>query len=144
MSGLGWLNGRHWWEVSRDERYFCAELYHLIRQDITRFVRHLNSAYQADLEVSANWEIVYEACFYRDMWHARDRATLMVSPKRTFDLALFSDRDILLIEAKAQQQFQSTQLRSFRRDIEQVQLITGARRDALQLSPPVSTNFQMT
>jgi hypothetical protein len=35
--------------------------------------------------------------------HAGDRATAPISPKRTFDLALFSNDDILLIEAKARQ-----------------------------------------
>jgi hypothetical protein len=128
MSGLSWLNGKNWWELSRDERYFCAELFHRIREDIGRFVEYLNRAHEADLTPSSNWQVVYEACFYRDFWHAGDRDEPLFSPKRTFDLALFSDDDILLIEAKAQQAFNPAQLALFARDAEQVQKQTGVRR----------------
>jgi hypothetical protein len=128
MSGLAWLNGNSWWEVSRDERYFCAELYHLIREDTARFIAHLNQAHGAQLNPGMPWEVVYEACFYRDLWHVRGRADALVSPKRTFDLALFSDDDILLIEAKAQQEFDALQLQSFARDADEVKRLTGVPR----------------
>lgn len=128
MSGLTWLNGNCWWEVSRDERYFCAELYHLIREDTSRFLTHLNQVHGAQLNSAMPWEVVYEACFYRDLWHARGRADTLVSPKRTFDLALFSDDDILLIEAKAHQEFDAQQLETFARDADEVKRLTGVRR----------------
>jgi hypothetical protein len=140
MTGLSWLSGKCWWEVSRDERYFCAELYHLIREDVGRFIRYLNSNHDAELDSGANWEVVYEACFYRDLWHMRDRSDTLFSPKRTFDLALFSDNDILLIEAKAHQGFNQTQLRAFARDADEVLRLTGVRK--VRLAALVSSAYQ--
>jgi hypothetical protein len=127
-TGLTWLNGKCWWQVSRDERYFCAELYHLLREDTRRFVAHLNAAHGAQLDAKVRWEVAYEACFYRDLWHERGRAGALLSAKRTFDLALFSDQDILLIEAKAQQRFDAAQLQSFAQDAAAVQRLTEVPR----------------
>ena len=115
-SGLSWLDGKSWWETSRDERYFCAELFFLARQDLPAFVRHLNNKHAADMDPNANWELAYEAVFYRDVWHARGGEGMPFSYKRTFDLALFSDEDILIIEAKAQQGFKGDQLEDFKLD----------------------------
>jgi hypothetical protein len=49
----------------------------------------------------------------------------LFSPKRTFDLCLFSDDAILIVEAKAQQPFESDQLRSFVADRQEVRKETG-------------------
>jgi hypothetical protein len=140
MTGLSWLGGKSWWELSRDERYFCAELFHHIRQDIGYFVGYLNRDHGADLQPNSNWEVVYEACFYRDLWHAGPRDEPLFSPKRTFDLALFSDDDILLIEAKAQQAFDPVQLQLFARDAEQVQKQTKVKR--VRLAALASSLYQ--
>lgn len=141
MSGLTWLNGKSWWQVSRDERYFCAELHHLIRNDTSRFIRHLNDAHKQKLNPEASWEVAYEACFYRDLWHAGHREHDRVSLKRTFDLALFSDDEILLIEAKAQQTFNTRQLETFKRDAKYVQQRTGASRVRMGLL--VSSHYRV-
>ncbi len=120
--GISWLDGKSWWEVSRDERSFCAELLFLARQDLPAFVQYLNDQHAAEMDPNANWELAYEAVFYRDVWHARGAEGMPFSYKRTFDLALFSDEDILIIEAKAQQGFKRDQLEEFKQDGEQVRL----------------------
>jgi len=42
------------------------------------------------------------------------------SPKRTFDLCLFSNEHIVIIEAKAQQGFHGDQLKEFEKDEEDI------------------------
>lgn len=128
MAGLSWLDGKCWWEVSRDERYFCAELYHVIREDSDRLIVYLNDVHEMQLSAASAWEVVYEACFYRDLWHARGRQDAPLSPKRTFDLALFSNDEILLIEAKAHQEFDLPQLQSFSKDAAEVTRLTNVAR----------------
>lgn len=127
MSGLKWLNGRTWGDITRDERTFCAELFFLVRSDLPAFIAYLNHQHGANLDARANWEIAYEAVFYRDLAHLRRDGEPSFSPKRTFDLALFSDDDVLIIEAKAQQGFDSKQMAEFEADAEQVKRLTGAR-----------------
>lgn len=67
----------------------------------------------------------YEVCFYRDLWQLRGRKDALYSPKRTFDLCLFSDAAIVIIEAKAAAGFDQEQNRSFAADIFQVRKETG-------------------
>ena len=123
MSGLRWLGGRPWSEITREERAFCAELYCLARADLQNFIEYLNAMHEADLDVGANWEMAFEASFYRDqrrfLLQAKDGAS---SDHRKFDLALFSDEDILIIEAKAQQGFGTKQLDDIRQDPDRVKL----------------------
>ena len=49
------------------------------------------------------------------------------SPKRTFDLCLFSEEEIVILEAKAQQPFESRQVEHFCTDRAEVKKITGVK-----------------
>ena len=109
--GLPYLKNKKWSQVTRDERFFCAHLYNLIlKRGIPEFLSFINNTYKTDLTESCYWEIGYEVCFYRDLWHLHGRKTELYSPKRTFDLCLFSEKTIVIIEAKADQQFDLNQL----------------------------------
>ena len=122
---MGWkyLGGKTWAEVTRDERFFCQHLYGLIRQDVPRFIKKLNELAILELPDDEEWEVGFEVCFYRDHrfmcakdgldWH-KDES--MYSPKRTFDLCLFSHDHIVIIEAKAQQGFDVQQMKEFEKD----------------------------
>jgi len=124
--GLKYLDNRSWSELTREERFFCQHLFMLIQQrGVREFVEHLNRRHGATLDPAANWEVAYEACFYRDLWYHRGRRGRLFSPKRTFDLCLFSDEAIVVIEAKAQQEFDEEQLRVFDRDKTQLLEETG-------------------
>lgn len=124
--GLRYLDGKSWAEVTRDERYFCQRLFrHIEAHPVRAFIEYLNRQCKMSLDPEANWEPGYEACFYRDLWHFRGKQGELFSPKRTFDLCLFSDDVIVIIEAKAQQGFEPEQLSSFETDVEQVELETG-------------------
>ena len=66
-------------------------------------------------------------CFFRDLWQLGGGKGQPHSPKRTFDLCLFSERQIIIIEAKAQQGFDKdqSQLKAFAEDKLKVAELTG-------------------
>ena len=126
---LAYLNGHSWADVTREERFFCAHLFLLIRSTgVKKFVAYLNqhSKLSARLDEDAEWEVAYEVCFYRD-FHRHRGSKNTASAKRTFDLALFSAHEIVIIEAKAQQGFNCDQLRAMKRDKAAVSKRTKAR-----------------
>jgi hypothetical protein len=111
--GFQYLGGKTWLEVTREERLFCSFLYWDISGNGRAFVEWLNQNSQLRLEPDADWEAGYEVCFYRDFFRfkgvsARGRG---FSPKRTFDLCLFSEDCIIIFEAKVHQGFVAWQLR---------------------------------
>ena len=153
---LRWLNEKHWSEVTREERYFCAELYFAIKCDTETFVCFLRKIYNKSIAPHSAWQVGFEVCFYRDWMHMNRnlerRTTDKLSQKRTFDLALFSDSQILIIEAKAHQRFKGKELANIRKDRKLVQCCTGvpevhtAAIISSRYSPTKSTvaNFSLT
>jgi hypothetical protein len=113
--------------------------------NLDRFIRFLNAAPSPfpddtsspfpkfkntiDLNPDTYWEIGYEVCFYRDMiYHIKEKTIgeinqirkmhekCLLPHKRTFDLCLFSDDHIVIIEAKVQQGLESKQCEEFKDD----------------------------
>lgn len=128
--GFEYLQGKNWKEITRDERYFCAELFFEIKHDTLSFVKWLSEkgvCKISDDEFNNQWEIGFEVCFYRDyiLMFGDDTGEKSISktsysPKRTFDLCLFSEKRIIIIEAKAQQGFKTNQNEEFLNDISQM------------------------
>lgn len=125
--GFSYLDGMSWAQVTREERFFCQHLFCLLKKNgATTFLAYVNRKVGISLPLDATWEPGYEACFYRDLWHLKGRTGPLFSPKRTFDLCLFSEQAILIVEAKAQQNFDDgEQLSSFGADRDQVRELTG-------------------
>jgi hypothetical protein len=124
--GFSWLDGQTWSQVTRDERFFCQALYnHILAEGAGAFVRHLVADHRLQVDPGGEWEAAYEAVFYRDLWQHRGRQGPLYSPKRTFDLALFGEHAIVVIEAKAAQGFDPDQNRVFERDIAEIKRQTG-------------------
>lgn len=117
-----------WLDISREERLFCAHLYEFLREkeNCRKFIDKLEPTklettqkkVSQDALRKDNYEVGYEVCFYRDLAHARylgcDRARERLkeldqkpwfSKKRTFDLCLFGEKHIIIVEAKAQTYF---------------------------------------
>lgn len=123
---MKWLNETQWSEITREERQFCAELYCTIKDDPGTFVEILNSSQwprepnkQGSLDSNANWEVGIEVAFYRDIGFSGiklDADVGKASPHRKFDLALFSDQQFIIIEAKAQQGFEQCDLDEYMKD----------------------------
>lgn len=128
-----YLEGKKWAEVSRDERFFCQRLYARANDDLKKFTRLSNELSPGlNLDESADWEIGFEVCFFRDVKHLRGdtwNTDHHYSPKRTFDLCLFSEKRIVIIEAKAQQSFESdaAQLGGFKDEKVWMQEIVGSQ-----------------
>lgn len=59
---------------------------------------------RTDINVEQNdkWKVGYEVCFYRDWFKAQGQSAkkLGFSGKRTFDLCFFSNKAMVIIEAK--------------------------------------------
>lgn len=123
--GFSYLGDKSWSEITRDERYFCSELFFEIKQDINQFVKWLNDQVSLGLtakELDSEWEVGYEVCFYRDLRRAQGEYIKGsgYSQKRTFDLCLFSHDRIIIIEAKSQTGFGGNQNESFDIDPENI------------------------
>lgn len=112
--------GKPWLEITREERYFCAELFFEIKNDIKKFIRFLNAHTKLNLDEGQEWEIGYEVCFYRDYLFDKGKGVKSSTyhDKRTFDLCLFSNTHIIVIEAKVDQSFYPKQLESLQNDVE--------------------------
>jgi hypothetical protein len=146
-------NGKklNWKDITRDERYFCAELFFCIKNDVNAFVEwlkinfhwneiSLNARKLTSDELVLNWEVGFEVCFYRDFvinfgnGVNRSIRSTEFSSKRTFDLCLFSENRIIIIEAKAQQSFKNDQNKEFLND----------KRNILKLLNKSTDNFEVT
>jgi hypothetical protein len=135
--GFSYLNNKNWRDYSREERLYCAHLYQIVENNPKKFIdltcRKLNIQSMDDSE---NLEIGFEVCFYRDCCYAmgidlKDKLTgkLTYSPKRTFDLCLFSNNRIVIYEAKVHQSFSDNQIGIFKNDVKKIKELIGNQLD---------------
>lgn len=118
----------NWDKISRDERFFCFELFQSLKTDKEGLFSLIkegnlsnhrqNGSKIPDNIESERFDIGVEVCFYRDLlkWYGKGIKGTGLPQKRTFDLALFSENAIIIIEAKAQQGFDTKQLMEFEED----------------------------
>ena len=141
--GFTYLNGENWLDVTREERLFCACLYWDIKGKEKDFVLWLNENKELKLKVSDTWEAGYEACFYRDLLKLKGKPVRGsgYSQKRTFDLCLFSEDAIVIIEAKVQQMFDESQVKVFEKDRHDIRRITGENIEVLVVALASSKYF---
>lgn len=107
MGELKYFGNKSWSDITREERYFCAELFFDIKNNIKAFIYFLNKRFKTNYNIDQHWEVGFEVCFYRDFLFDKGNKVRETeySDKRTFDLCLFSNKEILIIEAKADQKF---------------------------------------
>lgn len=134
-----YLGGKKWANITREERYFCCELYNDIKADAGKFVAFLNQKFKKEFKEELNeklyWEVGFEVCFYRDLRYSQGLGikNSKYPPKRTFDLCLFSERDLIIIEAKADQNFDKNQLNDLHKDQEKVLDILNKSKNELNV-----------
>lgn len=117
--GVSYLDGRPWSEWTREERFFCAVLYAHAVKDPRRFAACLIDKAKLDVDSAGEWDVGFEVCFYRDYLRRKGETTARkagLPAKRTFDLCLFGERDIIIIEAKVCEPFDPRQNAAFARD----------------------------
>ena len=141
--GFTYLNGENWLDVTREERLFCSHLYQDIIGKEKGFILWLNENKKFDLKASDDWEVGYEVCFYRDLLKLRKESinSTDYSSKRTFDLCLFSENAIVIIEAKVQQMFNESQIKVFEKDRHDIRRITGKNIEVLVVALASSKYF---
>lgn len=125
--GFTYLDGKDWIEVTREERLFCSYLYWDIKGKEHRFIEWLNINSELRLKSEDTWEVGYEVCFYRDLQKFKGKPLDLTrfSGKRTFDLCLFSESTIIIIEAKVQQMFKESDIQEFQKDRTNIPELTG-------------------
>jgi len=109
----------NWSQITREERYFCAHLFFLIRNDLRKFLEWFEENKYNGMDLNKRWEIGYEVCFYRDYRKAQNKDIhgSGFSQKRTFDLALFADDELIIFEAKVHEDFDNKQVKVFSNDM---------------------------
>ena len=129
--GFSYLQDKNWLEITREERLYCAFLYWDIKDREKDFISWLDINHDLQLDCDAEWEIGYEVCFYRDLLKSRGESVnpTQYSSKRTFDLCLFSEEAMVIIEAKVQQMFKESQIRTFQKDRDDIPKIAGKKID---------------
>ena len=128
----------YWYNITRDERFFCSELYYKIKGNEKKFIKFLSKCDNIKIidneDLNAEWEISLEVCFYRDFIHeigfdknthirrsiSKSNNNKPFPMKRTFDLCLFSEKKIIIIEAKAKESFDNLQLEDFKKDFHMI------------------------
>jgi hypothetical protein len=116
---VSYLSEKPWVDWSREERFFCFELYAMAKLGAGKFAEWLISASGLNgISQSDKWDIGVEVCFYRDfLWHnGLSAAKEGFSRKRTFDLCLFSERSIIVVEAKVFGRFDMDTCKVFEKD----------------------------
>lgn len=96
-----------------------------------------------NLENSSNWEIGFEVCLYRDVLKSIGQPvkTSKYPQKRTFDLCLFGQNEIVIIEAKAQQGFTTGQNSKFEQDKQLISELLGISQDDVHIVALASSQY---
>jgi hypothetical protein len=125
--GIGYLQDQPWSDWTREERFFCAILFSHARQDPAAFARWLIGTTGLKIEADGEWDLGYEVCFYRDyLWQQGGSAKHQDLPaKRTFDLCLFGERDLIVIEAKVCEAYTRAQNDDFAHDKARIARLSG-------------------
>jgi hypothetical protein len=141
------LDNESWTDITRDERFFCSHLYNAIlnhERGVAGFVDLINGKCNLGLLVTDNWELGYEVCFYRDLAYRFPERYERLSPKRTFDLCLLSDKCIVIIEAKAFQGFDLAQVKDFDNDRGKIKQLGLEGVENIYLIALASSRYNLT
>lgn len=125
---MSYLHNTTWERITREERFFCARLFELTRHAPGDFANWLSSRGDLGLPQTGEWDIGFEVALYRDLlWHrGRSAAGEGFSRKRTFDLCLFHEACVVIIEAKGAETFDHNQNTTFDDDRAQIPRLLGS------------------
>jgi len=141
--GISYLRDQPWSTWTREERYFCAVLFFQARQDPASFASWLIDAAGLDIDPAGEWDLGYEVCFYRDfLWQLGVSAKQRGLPgKRTFDLCLFGERDLVVIEAKVCEAFGGAQNDDFAQDKARINSLEGLEEINVHVTALASSRY---
>jgi len=120
-----YLKNKPWSAWTRDERFFCSVLYADAHSNPAEFAAIVGRLSGVALR-GGQWDLGFEVCFYRDyLWQLKQKSAsyeafaaslgLPRTPslKRTFDLCLFGESQLVVIEAKVCEGFTLSQNTEF-------------------------------
>jgi hypothetical protein len=143
-----YLQNKNWSDITRDERFFCAELYNEIKQNPIVFIELLQTKIPT-LKVVNNIEVGFEVCFFRDYVKEfgdengnKSIKNSTYSQKRTFDLCLFLENSLLIIEAKSYTGFDTKQLEDFNKDQQYIKQLLGDKCPTIYSIGLTSSNYK--
>lgn len=141
--GIPYFNGLTWKDLSRDERFYCFCLYQSVVDEPNQFAEFVVAKAGLCIEPTSDWDIGVEVCFYRDyLWHQRKPVHGSgFSPKRTFDLCLFSPNAIIIIEAKVDQPFDAVQNKIFAEDAKRIRQLLANEKLNIYLVALASSKY---
>lgn len=142
--GVSYLNDRPWSIWTREERFFCAVLYSHAIKDPSRFAGCLIELARLGANPGGEWDLGLEVCFYRDYLWRKGLTTAKKSDlpaKRTFDLCLFGERDIIIIEAKVCEPFDTRQNEVFREDRDNINRKLGLKNLGVHVVALASSRY---
>jgi hypothetical protein len=141
--GITYFNGLSWQDLSRDERFYCFCLYQKAKSNPRQFAELVASKSGLNVESTDEWDVAVEVCFYRDyLWHkGKPVHGSGFSPKRTFDLCLFSSNAIIIIEAKVDQPFDTEQNKVFAEDSKKIRQLLGNEKLNIYLVALASSKY---
>jgi len=104
-----------WSEVTREERFFTAMLFQAVMKDPGPMTDILRSTFGFSEGVRIV-DVGYEVCYFRDAWLVRLIQNRQSSLEhQTFDLVFWlSDGSMVIVEAKAQQAFDTKQVQKLK------------------------------
>lgn len=143
MQRIPYLRGLPWSNWTREERYFCSVLHSIASREPAGFANWLIDSAALCAEKGGDWDLGYEVCFYRDyLWQLKRQArNLGLSQKRTFDLCLFGNRDLIVIEAKVFQPFDAKQNKKFEQDRRLIRSLPGLENLTVHLVALASSKY---
>jgi len=132
-----YLRSMPWSAWTRDERFFCSVLYADARANPAALAATVEQLSGVALRGSG-WDLGFEVCFYRDyLWQLKPKSSsyesfvaslgLSCTPslKRTFDLCLFGESQLVIIEAKVCEGFTNLQNTEFDDDRAMIASLPG-------------------
>ena len=113
------------------------------RRDAAAFAQWLIDAACLDLSPAGEWDLG-SRCVYRDLLWQKDGDTAYacdLPQKRTFDLCLFGETAVVVIEAKLCERFDFAQCADFERDAERIRTLEGLEGLDIKLVALASTRY---
>ena len=141
--GLSYLGGKSWNEITREERFFCQEFYRELTEEGLRTFTEFLYSKGLSIDPYSKFEVGFEVCFYRDlkfkgMFHGKKSE---YSQKRTFDLCLFSENEMVIIEAKVSEGLTNKQMDDFEKDLKWVPKALGNEDFKVHLVALLSSEY---
>jgi hypothetical protein len=140
---IPYFKGLTWKDLTRDERFYCFCLYQNAKDNPRQFAELVAEKAGLSIESTDDWDIAVEVCFYRDyLWHKGEPVRGSdFSPKRTFDLCLFSPNTIIIIEAKVDQPFDAEQNKVFAEDAKKIRKLLENEKLQIYLVALASSKY---